>query len=40
MPSYIAITHVVDLEILKRVSVHLVKLCWAYNAVLKSHASF
>ena len=36
--SYIA--HVVDLEILKRISVHLIKLCWAYNTVLKSHASF
>ena len=38
--SYIAIAHVVDLEILKWVSVHLIKLCWAHNAVLKSDASF
>ena len=41
MPSYVAIAHVVDLEILKQVSVHIIKLCgWAYNAVTKSHASF
>ena len=30
---YIAIAHVVDLEIIKRVSVHLTKLCRVYNAV-------
>ena len=34
MPSYVAIAHVVDREILKQVSVHIIKLCgWAYNAV-------
>ena len=38
--SYISIAHLVDLAILKWVSVHLIKLWWAYNAVTRSHACF